>query len=135
MNMNKICSLLLSVFLTFTFSGCAFDIVHIDQVPVQYENASAKEPSFELKDEVNIYLGTGYSRKLTKGTKWHYVNTISHGDIFKTTDQILTIEGSNIFEAFIVISEKQLVGFYLPVEETYSPLSNPKPLPMAIINQ
>lgn len=132
--MNKIFSLLLALLAIITFSGCAFDIVHVDQVPVQYEQESTKKPSFELKDEVNINLGTGYSRKLNKGTQWHYVNSITYGDIFKTKDQILTIEGSNIFEAFIVVSQKQLVGFFLPVEETYSPLSITIKLPMVNIN-
>ncbi len=128
--MNKFFSLLLSVFLTITLSSCAFDIVHIDQVPVQYKIVNTKKLDFELKDDVDIDLGTGYSRKLNKGTKWHYVNTISQGDIFKTNDQILTIEGSNIFEAFIVIAGEQLVGFFLPVEDTYSPLNKPKVLQM-----
>ena len=93
------------------FSGCAFDIIYIDQIPVQYENASIRKSGFELKDEVNVDLGTGYNRKLNKGTKWQYVNTILQGDIFKTNDQILTIEGSNIFEAFIVVSENQQFPF------------------------
>ncbi|MCP3932817.1 MAG: hypothetical protein GY705_27405 [Bacteroidetes bacterium] len=133
--MEKIFSLLLSAFLAFTCFGCAFDIVHIDQVPVQYEKKNVQRSGFKLQDEVNVSLGTGYSRTLNKGTEWHYVSTISQGDIFKTNDQILTVEGSNIFEAFIVVSDKQLVGFFLPVEETYSPLSTAKSLPMVNINQ
>jgi hypothetical protein len=135
MDMNKICSLFLLVFFTVIFSGCAFDVVKTNQMPVQYKDASKKQSAFELTDDVNITLNTGYRRKLNKGTKWHYINTISKGDIFKTNDQIFTIEGSNIFEAFIVVSDKQLVGFFLPVEETFSPLSNPKPLPISKIDQ
>ena len=69
MKMNKIFSLLLSVFFTIAFYGCPFDMVHIDQTPVQYKNTSTKKSGFELKDEVNIILETGYSRKLKKGTK------------------------------------------------------------------
>ena len=133
--MRKICLLLFLVFLTNTFAGCAFDIVHVEQIPVQYENAKIIKPDFELKDEVKIKLGTGYSRQLNKGTRWHYVSSISYGDIFKTNDQILTIEGSNIFEAFIVVSGENLVGFYIPVEQTYSPLSKPKLLAIIRIDQ
>lgn len=118
-----------------TLSGCAFDIVHIDQAPVQYENLRTVKSGIEITDEVHIDLGTGYSRKLKKGTKWKYVNTINQGDIFRTNDQILTVEGSNIYEAFIVVSKKQLVGFFLPVEETYSPLDIPISLPMVRFNQ
>ncbi len=132
--MNKIIFLSLVIVAT-TLLGCAFDLVHIDQVPVQYENESTPQSGFELTDDVHIDLGTGYSRKLRKGTKWYYVNTITQGDIFRTNDQILTIEGSNIFEAFIVVSNKHLVGFFLPVEETFSPLASPKSLPIGNINQ
>lgn len=133
--MKEIFALGLSVLLTLTCFGCAFDIVHVDQMPVQYENNSLQKPGFRLEEEVNVSLGTGYSRKLNRGTTWQYVNTITQGDIFETKDQILTVEGSNIFEAFIVVSDKKLVGFFLPVEETYSPLSTPKPLSMVSSNQ
>lgn len=132
--MKNIFSLLLPAFLALACFGCAFDIVHIDQIPVQYEKKNAQKSDFKLQDEVNVSLGTGYSRTLNKGTEWHYVGTISQGDIFKTNDQILTVEGSNIFEAFIVVSDKKLVGFFLPVEEMYSPLSMAKSLPMTNIN-
>ena len=133
--MTKICLLLFFAFLHITLAGCAFDIVHVEQVPVQFENVNTIKPDFKLKDEVKINLGTGYSRKLNKGTRWNYVSSISCGDIFKTNDQILTIEGSNIFEAFIVVSDDNLVGFFMPVEQTYCPLSKPKLLAIIETNQ
>ena len=111
-------------FILILLNACAFDVVHIKQTPVQLEQGQISERSFELKKEVNISLGTGYSRTLKTGTKWDYVGMISHGDVFKTKDQILTIEASNIYEAYIVISSGKLVGFYLPVEKSFSPLNN-----------
>ena len=114
--------------------GCAFDLVHIKQLPVEFEKEAEVKPDFKLNEEIKISLGTGYSRKLNKGTKWNYVNKISNGDIYKTKDQILTVEGSNIFEAYIVISDENLVGFYLPVEGAFSPLSQPKRLSRTIID-
>ena len=133
--MTKIFFLLFFAFAPITIAGCAFDIVHVKQVPVQFENANTIKPGFELKDEVEVNLGTGYSRRLKKGTKWHYVSCIPYGDIFKTNDQILTVEGSNIFEAFIVVSGDNLVGFFLPVQQTYTPLSEPEPLVLVRIEQ
>ena len=132
--MNKIYLLLIFIFTIF-LSGCAFDLVHINQIPVEYETENIQKPSFKLTNEVQISLGTGYTRQLNKGTTWHYIRTISVGDIFKTNDQVLTIEGSNIFEAFIVVTGKNMVGFFLPVEETYSPLNTPQPLPMVSITK
>ena len=76
----------------------------------------------------------GYSRKLKQGTTWNYVGTVMYGDVYKTNDQILTVEGSNIYEAYIVVSNDKLVGFYLPAEESYSPLSKPKELQLKEIS-
>jgi hypothetical protein len=76
-----------------------------------------------LEKEEKIDLGTGYSRVIKDGTKWDYVGTIENGDVYNTKDQVLTVEASNIHEAYIVISSGKLIGFYLPVEKTFSPLS------------
>ena len=89
--------------------------------------------SWKLVKDVEVSLGTGYSRQLKSGTKWDYVGTVEQGDVFKTNDQILTVEGSNIFEAYIVLSGDNIVGFYLPVEKSYSPLATPQKLQIELI--
>lgn len=132
---NVLSFLLLVAPLSMILTGCPFDVVHIKQIPVQFENTATIKPDFELKEEVGISLGTGYSRKLNKGTRWKYVSSISYGSIYKTTDQILTVEASNICEAYIVVTDQNLVGFFLPVEQAYSPLSKPIPLAIVEINQ
>lgn len=116
------------------FVGCAFDLVHVKQIPTQLDSMQFKKQSWKLVNDINIKLGTGYSRQLKSGTNWDYVGKIEHGDVYKTKDQILTIEGSNIFEAYIVVSEDKIVGFYLPVEKTYSPLSSPQEVQIEVIN-
>ena len=75
-------------------------------------------------------LPTGYGRQLRGGTNWKYVGKLKFGEVFKTDDQVLTVEGSNIYEAYIVTSSNKLVGFYLPVEQSYVPLGEPAQLPM-----
>lgn len=115
-------------------NSCAFDIRHVKQVPTEIEPAPTEKSSFEIINEVNFILDSNYSRKLRVGTKWNYVFTIMQGDVFKTKDQILTVEASNIFEAYIVVSSNQLVGFYLPVEKTFSPLEDIQRLEMRGIN-
>jgi hypothetical protein len=118
--------LLALLFYSTTFlSACAFDIVEIKQTPTSLKSSEVLKPSLELEEEAKVSLGTGYSRTLKAKTRWAYVGSISYGDVFKTKDQILTVEASNIHEAYIVISSGNLVGFYLPVENSFSPLSNP----------
>ncbi len=132
--MRKCMKIIVSGLLVLLFNACAFDLVHVKQIPTQIESTQLSLSSFELIDEIDVSLGTGYSRKLKKGTKWHYVGTISYGDVFKTNDQILTVEASNIHEAYLVVSSSKLVGFYLPAEKSFSPLNDSKELKIREIN-
>lgn len=122
---NQLISHMLIISFAFIFIGCAFDVIKIKKIPVQPDTSFPPKEMIVVEENLIIELSTGYKRTIEKGTKWKYVSQISYGDVFKTKDQILTIEGSNIYEAFIVVSEKQLVGFYLPVEQAFSPLSKP----------
>jgi len=131
--MKKIGSYVISCLPAILLTMCAFDIVHVKQIPVKIESGSSVNSPFQLEKDENISVGSGYSRTLRKGTKWRYVGTIQYGDVFRTSDQILTVEASNIHEAYIVVSAMKLVGFYLPVERTYSPLSDPVSLTIKTI--
>jgi hypothetical protein len=65
---------------------------------------------------------------------WHPAGALPQGGVFKTQDQVLTVEGSNIHEAYIVVKEARLVGFYLPANGTYSPLEQPVDLQLLTSN-
>jgi len=112
-----------------TFS-CAFDVIRVKQEPAHFEPISSDQDAWTLTQDVKISLDTGYHRKLKAGTHWALIGKIENGDVYKTNDQILAVEGSNIYEACIVVSEGQLVGFYLPAKHSFSPLSKKKPLPI-----
>lgn len=116
-------------------NACAFDLFHIKHFPTQIEATNLSKPSFKLEKEVNFDPDPGYRRNLKQGTKWNYFGTVSYGDVFRSKDQILTLEASNIHEAYIVVSSGKLVGFYLPVERSYAPLDKPQILYMKEINQ
>jgi len=105
--------------------ACAFDVIHVRQRPCQIEKGKSNGKSFRLGKEIQVTLDTGYSRKLKDGVRWDYVGVIPPGEVFRTNDQIFTVEGSNIFEAYIVVSSGKLVGFYLPVQKAFSPISDP----------
>jgi hypothetical protein len=110
-------------------AGCPFDVIRVEQTPVTLVASPSPKPSFVLDQDVSIDLGFGYKRALRKGTRWTYVGTIVNGDVYKTTDQVLTVEASNIHEAYIVVEARKLVGFYLPVERTYTRAVESKSLP------
>lgn len=119
--------------LIFSLGACAFDLVHIDKQDRHIETQDPSLTAFRLDDDVTVALGSGYRRTLRHDTKWTYVGTLPEGDVFKTNDQILTVEASNVYEAYIVVSSGRLLGFYLPVERAYSPLPKPRDLPLTEI--
>ncbi len=127
----KIIFQLIMVFtLSLMLHACAFDVVRLEQVPVEIRTASGCADTFILTQDTKIDAGPGYSRTLKASSRWECVGAIPQGTIYKTKDQILTVEASNVFEANIVVADGKLVGYYLPVERSFSPLDAPQELPM-----
>jgi hypothetical protein len=105
--------------------------------PVHQENlsqplAAATGKSFRLESDVKCTISTGYSRVLKGGSRWEQFGVIEKGDVYHSPDQTLTVEGSNVHEAFIVTKDEWLVGFYLPVEKTFTPVSKSMKLTLTI---
>lgn len=110
--------------------GCAFDLAHVSSAATQLSPASDVNKSFTLADTVQAKAPCGYDRTLRKDTTWDFVGTIPQGEVFKPKDQVLTVECSNVFEAYLVVSKGYLVGFYLPVEKGFVSASKAMELPI-----
>lgn len=121
------------VFASLLVNGCAFDVYHIDLTPVQIDSSFPTKASFELREDVELDIGFGYERHLVKRTVWNHVGAIAYGDVYRSSDQVLTVEASNIYEAYLVVSAGILVGFYLPVEDAYYPLADPVRLSVQVV--
>jgi hypothetical protein len=118
-------------FVFWILNACAFDLAHIKFDPVQMKEASGTSKSFSIQQDVDLTgLPCGYSRKLLKNSKWKYVGTIDQGEVYKPVDKCFTLECSNVYEAYLVIQNDNLRGFYLPVEKGYNSLN--KPIPLAV---
>lgn len=70
--------------------------------------------------KVPNWSGTGNS--LFVGTRWDYVGEVSHGRVFRSKDSVFSLQGANSHEAYLVVRDKKLVGFYLPGEKSWSAL-------------
>ncbi|MBS0320732.1 MAG: hypothetical protein JSR18_09340 [Proteobacteria bacterium] len=103
-------------------SGCAFDLAHVPQQPTTIVADSQVHAPIMLRQDADLRLAYGYTRKLRAGSHWTYVLRITQGDVYRSPDQVLTVEASNIHEAYIVVRDAVVVGFYLPVEKTFTPL-------------
>lgn len=111
--------------------SCAFDLAHVSTQATQFSPKAESQRIIFLQEAVVIdEAPCNYDRTLRQGTRWQLVGNIPEGEVFKPLDQILTIECSNIFEAYLVVTDNFLVGFYLPVEKTFAPLPEKEKLPI-----
>lgn len=89
---------------------------------------AADSPRFTVKAPVVFNLATGYTRTLKSGTELRAAGTIPQGRVLKPIDTVFTIEGRHVHEAYLVVSQGQVTGFYLPVEKAFSLLSPAVPI-------
>jgi hypothetical protein len=81
-----------------------------------------------LAQATRITLDTGYTRTLKAGSRWRAAGTVDQGDVYRPVGDVFTLEGAHIHEAWLVVRNGVLVGFYLPAEHGYSPLGATAPL-------
>jgi hypothetical protein len=118
------------LFLSFLV-GCAFDLVNIKPTPTDFIACENNCESFIVTEEVKLdSLPCGFNRIIKKDTRWKQTGKIPDGVVFKPVETCFTIECSNVFEAYLVIRENMIIGFYLPVEKGF--VQNKKPTKITI---
>lgn len=122
--MKKVLITMCVLYIPVIFSGCAFNLISVKQIPTKLDSNTSCSDSFILAENTTVFINSAYNRVLRKGTRWDCVGSIMQGVVYKSKDQVLTVEASNIYEANIVVLSNKLVGFYLPVEHTFSPLDS-----------
>lgn len=103
-------------------SACAAEVV---RTPVQLADSVGISPIEKLAANVEFRLDSGYRRTLAAGTEFQEIGRLPQGRVLKPVDATLTVEGAHMHEAYAVVHDERLVGFYLPVEKGFSPLSLP----------
>ncbi|KAF7962993.1 hypothetical protein AWV80_15020 [Cupriavidus sp. UYMU48A] len=108
-------------------AGCA---PMIQTAPVQLMPLTdgATVPAIRFETDTDLRLDTGYTRTLARSSIWKPAGLLPQGTVYRPAGTVFTIEGRQVHEAYLVIQDKQLIGFYLPGEQTYSPLSTAVPI-------
>ena len=108
-------------------AGCATAVA---STPVAYTPLAASPSAGVVRVEsaVHIVLPTRYKRVLATGSRWRRVGRVPQGDVYRPVDTVFTIEGEQVHEAYLVVADRQLVGFYLTAEARYSALDAPLPI-------
>jgi hypothetical protein len=106
-------------------AGCASEVTR--QAVDMSSSAPETGRRFTLEQPASFRLDSGYSRTVAADTEFAAVGRIAQGLVLRPTQTVLTVEGKHMHEAYAVVRDNTLVGFYLPVEKAYSPLSQTTP--------
>lgn len=104
--------------------GCASEVVR-DPVVL---SAPGSSRTLRLVSTAEILLDSGYERRLTAGTVLVEIGRVPQGQVFKPANRVFTVEGAHMHEAYPVLRGDSIIGFYLPVEKAFAPLSRSAPL-------
>ncbi|HYM17945.1 MAG TPA: hypothetical protein VEU06_05230 [Micropepsaceae bacterium] len=94
-------------------------------MPANFQSTPDSQQNWTLAQDMKVKLRQGFASNLKKGTVWKQVGHIEQGDVFRTGDQVVTVEASNQYEAYLVVNNGMAMGFYLPVEKTFTAADPP----------
>jgi hypothetical protein len=109
-------------------AGCASEVTR--QATDMSSAAPETGKRYTLGQAASFKLDSGYSRVVAADTEFIAVGHIAQGLVLRPTQTVLTVEGKHMHEAYAVVRDNTLVGFYLPVEKAYSPLSQTTSFPL-----
>jgi len=114
-------------FLKFTlvaYLGLCFSACAVKQISVPTSLVQPTVPSqFKLLESVTLMATNVRSLILKPNTHWLEKGKIDQGDVFGTRDQVVIVNSFNVREAHIVINDGYVVGYYLPVEKSFVPVT------------
>ena len=97
----------------------------IDREPTDIARKNLPSPTINITKTTTILLSTGYTRTVESNSQWQYAGRVSTGEVYRPINNVFTVEGSHVREAYIVINNHRIHGFYLPGENAYSALNPP----------
>lgn len=104
-----------AVVATVLVSGCSVTQVPVGEPLVAQDNS----PSVALQTPVHIELAGARDVLLRAATIWESIGTIERGTVYSSEDQLVVVESYNTRQAYIVVDDDQVVGYYLPVENSF----------------
>jgi hypothetical protein len=113
-----------TIFVISLVAGCAAEVI---RSPEEF-NVSSQSIQIEMTKLTTIEAAPGNGKQLFTGSRWQSVGNVKQGQVFKPVGTVFSIQSANSHEAYLVINNKNLVGFYLPGDRAWSAL----PAPLAL---
>lgn len=108
--------------------ACAADI---HRTPTSFVPHNGPARTVTVARDVEIAPGNSYRRTLKAGSTWKQVGRVPQGTVFEIDGDVFMLEAKHMHQAHCVLSDDlKLVGFFLPVEQSFVPLSPAVSLPV-----
>lgn len=116
-------SFLAAWLLCILLTGCAAEVVKqpASLKPLATGSGNALQ---RVGRDTPVIFDTGYERIIRKDSSWKPVGRIAQGKVYACANDTFSVEGAHVHEAYLVVTSGALVGFYLPVEKSFSPLQS-----------
>jgi hypothetical protein len=117
--------LVLSRALILVLAGCVDPAMQSSPI---HSGAPAATTVYVVRTTIRSNASNTNDRDLRQGSTWTALGTIDQGTVYKPRDTVLTVEHFDVYEAYIVVRDENWVGFWLPVEKAFVPMSKPVPI-------
>jgi hypothetical protein len=87
------------------------------------DKAAAARPS-QLTRPVAVLLPNETGVSLPGGSQWILAGSIPQGQVYRKANGTLMVDAQRLREAYLVVSNQALTGFYFPGESAYTPVSH-----------
>lgn len=114
---------LATALLCILLAGCAAEVVRLPASLKPLESGPGNAP-LRVGRDTPVIFDTGYERVIRKDSSWKAVGRIAQGKVYACANDTFSVEGAHVHEAYLVVAGGSLVGFYLPVEKSFSPLQS-----------
>lgn len=115
-------------------AACAACAPEIVRQAIPYVQKTGAPEVMQLTKSVKVPNWSGTGNSLFVGTRWDYVGEVSHGRAYRSKDSVFFLQGANSHEAYLVVKDKKLVGFYLPGEKSWSALETALDIEFSVNN-
>jgi len=119
---GRLAAILCSVVAIAMVTGCAAELKRAP-TPLDSSRVLQERPLLRLREQVQVSPESGYARTVPAPSEWRYAGTTPQGDVYRPIGRVFTIEGANAHEAYLVVAGGELVGFFLPGEGAFAPLT------------
>lgn len=93
--------------------------------PTQLVVSAEPMPDRTLTAMAPAHSSAGFDAHLPAGTILRSVGNIPEGSVWRPLNRTLAARGYDVHEGWVVLNGQTWIGFYHPVERTFSSLSHP----------